>query len=136
MPTIPWTVLDRQPTTDEVVVMASRLEVRSLRQVPGFFLASLSLWRQALRSPGAVGASLEADLLHRTFWTLSAWTSKEALDTYAGTDPHRRTIARKRAVMRESTFTFWTVPTTGLPIDWSEAQRRLAQERAERGRQN
>ncbi len=106
--------------------MASRLEVRSLRHVPGFFLASLALWRQARRSPGAVGLSLKAQLLRRTFWTLSAWSDRAALESYAAAEPHRSTMRSKRAVVRDSTFVFWTVPAGELPITWSEAQRRIA----------
>jgi heme-degrading monooxygenase HmoA len=109
--------------------MASRLEVKALHQVPGFFLASLSLLRQARRAPGALGVTLKADLLQRTFWTLSAWSDKDALSAYAAAEPHKSTIARKRKVMRESTFTFWPAPATDLPIEWSDAQRRLAAER-------
>src|SRR6266567_1020729 len=115
MPTVPWITVN-PPTGSEVQVMASRLEVRALYQVPGFFLASLSLLRQARNSPGALGVTLKADLLQRTFWTLSAWTDKDALSAYAGSDPHKSTIARKRKVMRDSTFTFWPAPAADLPI--------------------
>lgn len=130
MPTIPWMTVN-PPTGSEVQVMASRLEVRALRHVPGFFLASLSLLRQARNSPGALGITLQADLLRRTFWTLSAWTDKDALTAYATAEPHKSTIARKRKVMRDSTFTFWSIPATDLPVEWSDARRRLADARAE-----
>lgn len=130
MPTIPWMTVN-PPTGSEVQVMASRLEVRALRHVPGFFLASLSLLRQARNSPGALGITLQADLLRRTFWTLSAWTDKDALTAYATAEPHKSTIARKRKVMRDSTFTFWNIPATDLPVEWSDARRRLADARAE-----
>ncbi|MBU3067961.1 DUF3291 domain-containing protein [Nocardia sp. NEAU-G5] len=129
MPTVPWITVN-PPTDSQVQVMASRLEVKSLHQVPGFFLASLSLLKQARNSPGALGVTLKAELLRRTFWTLSAWSDREALSAYAGSEPHKSTIARKRKVMRESTFTFWMAPATELPIEWSDAQRRLAAERA------
>ncbi|WP_062997667.1 DUF3291 domain-containing protein [Nocardia mikamii] len=131
MPTLPWVTVDR-PTTDTVQIMASRLEVRSLRHVPGFFATSIRLWRQARRSPGALGVTLKADLTRRTFWTLSAWTDQEAISAYARTDPHASAIVRARAVMRESTFVFWSVPAADLPIDWSEARRRIAEEREKR----
>jgi heme-degrading monooxygenase HmoA len=128
MPTVPWITVN-PPTESEVQVMASRLEVNALHQVPGFFLASLSLLRQARNSPGALGVSLKAEILRRTFWTLSAWTDKDALSAYASSEPHKSTIARKRKVMRESTFSFWMTPAANLPIDWADAQRRLAAER-------
>ncbi|MEV0296216.1 DUF3291 domain-containing protein [Nocardia sp. NPDC050710] len=131
MPTLPWITVN-SGTDSQAQVMASRLEVTSLRHVPGFLMASLTLWRQARRSPGVLGVSLKAELLKRTFWTLSAWTDKDAISGYASSDPHRTTVGIKRAVMRESTFVFWEVPADSLPITWAEAQRRLDEERRSR----
>ncbi|MEU4703702.1 hypothetical protein [Nonomuraea dietziae] len=56
MPTVPWIKVDT-PVGPDALIMASRLEVRSLRQVPGFLMASMTLLRQARRSPGALGVS-------------------------------------------------------------------------------
>ncbi|WP_030905794.1 DUF3291 domain-containing protein [Streptosporangium amethystogenes] len=130
MPTIPWIATNTPETGSTMVVMASRLEVRSLRHVPGFLLASLALWRQALKSPGAVGVSLKAELFKRTFWTLSAWKGQADIRSYASTEPHRSVMRRKRAVMHESTFVFWDAPAGRSPIGWEEAQERIAKERA------
>ncbi|WP_327092070.1 hypothetical protein OIE66_15985 [Nonomuraea sp. NBC_01738] len=127
MPTLPWITVDSSAEA-EVVVMASRLEVRSLRQVPGFLLTSMSLLRQALRSPGAVGVSLKAELFKRTFWTVSTWTGKPAIYAYAAAEPHKSVMRRKRAVMRESTFVFWDAPAA--QVGWDEVGRRIAAERA------
>ncbi len=128
MPTLPWVTIDR-PSTENVHIMASRLEVRSLRHVPGFFATSMRLWRQARRSPGAVGVTLKADLTARTFWTLSAWSDADAITTYARTEPHASAIVRARSVIKESTFVFWTVPPGELPIDWAQARQRIAEKR-------
>lgn len=76
MPTLPWMTPQAPGPGAEALVMASRLEVRSLRHVPGFFLASMALLRQARRSPGALGLSLRAQLPRRTFWTVSAWDGR------------------------------------------------------------
>lgn len=63
MPTIPWTTpklaANRRATSD-VVVMASRFELRSLRDVPRFLLAAMRIRRQMLKSPGVLGLSLIA----------------------------------------------------------------------------
>ncbi|MBT2212605.1 MULTISPECIES: DUF3291 domain-containing protein [Actinomadura] len=127
MPTLPWIPLEKAEPDAEVLVMASRLEVRSLRHVPGFFLASLRLLRQARGSDGAHGVTLKADLLKRTFWTLSAWRDRKAVHAYAAAEPHASTMRGKRAVMRDSTFVFWAVKGSELPLDWPEAQRRIAE---------
>ncbi|MCP2335506.1 hypothetical protein [Actinomadura rupiterrae] len=131
MPTLPWMTPQAPGPGAEALVMASRLEVRSLRHVPGFFLASMALLRQARRSPGALGLSLRAQLPRRTFWTVSAWDGRDALNSYASTEPHKSTMRAKRKVMRESTFVFWTVPAADLPVAWGEVERRIAEKRSE-----
>ncbi|MGI5452783.1 hypothetical protein ACQEWB_06315 [Streptomyces sp. CA-249302] len=84
---------------------------------------------QASGAPGAYGASLIAEPFKRTFWTLSAWQDKESLYTYARTEPHRSIMTGPRSTSKDSTFTFWQVPAAGLPLDRTEARRRLAEQR-------
>ncbi|WP_035848094.1 DUF3291 domain-containing protein [Kitasatospora azatica] len=129
MPTLPWvTPNPPRPQTTSALVMASRLEVRSFRDVPRFFLKSLVAWRQVKTAPGALGASLVAQPLKRTFWTLSAWESREDLYTYAKTEPHKTVMTSLRSTMQQSVFTFWEVPVGELPIRWPDARARLAEQ--------
>ncbi|MEV6279744.1 hypothetical protein [Nocardia sp. NPDC051832] len=109
--------------------MASRLEVNSVRNAPGFLIASLRLWLQARRAPGALGVALKADLLTGTFWTYSAWTDKAAIYAYASAEPHKSTVARKRKVMREATFVFFAAPAGAPPESWDAIGRRIAEQR-------
>ncbi|WP_089105736.1 DUF3291 domain-containing protein [Streptomyces hyaluromycini] len=132
MPTLRWTTVNTPAADAEAFVMASRLEVRSLKDVPRFFAKSLVAWKQVTGAPGAYGASLIAEPLKRTFWTLSAWEDKDALYRYARTEPHKSVMTGLRPTMKGSVFTFWQVPAAELPIDWTDARRRLAeQERAD-----
>ncbi len=108
--------------------MASRFEVRTLKDVPRFFLRSLAAWKQVRSAPGAYGASLIAQPARRVFYTLSAWQDRDALYAYARAEPHRGIMTSLRPTMRTSTFTFWEVDTTGLPITWDDARRRLAEQ--------
>ncbi|WP_128436993.1 DUF3291 domain-containing protein [Streptomyces cyaneus] len=128
MPTLPWTTVTTPAPDAQAFVMASRFEVRSLKDVPRFFLKSLAAWKQVSGAPGAYGASLIAEPFKRTFWTLSAWQDKEALYAYAKTEPHRSIMTGLRPTMKDSTFTFWQVPAADLPIDWADARRRLAEQ--------
>lgn len=131
MPTLPWTIPNKpRPGVTTALVMASRLEVRSLKDVPRFFLRSLVAWKQVRGAEGALGASLIAQPLRRTFWTLSAWESREQLYTYAATDPHNSIMKSLRPTMRGSTFTFWEVPVAELPITWADAKGHLAEKQA------
>jgi hypothetical protein len=128
MPTLRWTTVSTPAPDTEAFVMASRLEVRSLSDVPRFFLESLAAWKQVSSAPGAYGASLIAQPFKRTFWTLSAWEDKDALYTYAKTEPHRSIMNGLRPTMKDSVFTFWQIPAADLPIDWKDARRRLAEQ--------
>ena len=128
MPTIPWIPRNQGGPTG-AVVMASRLEVVSLTSVPNFFLKSMVVWRQVLKSPGVLGVSLRAQPLARTFWTLSAWESREALNAFSHSDPHARIVAKLRPVTKDALFVFWETDSADLPASWEEAQRRLAEER-------
>lgn len=125
MPTLPWVTPNPARPDTRAFVMASRFEVRSLKDVPRFFLKSLSAWGQVRKAPGALGASLVAQPLSRVFYTLSAWESRDALYAYAKTEPHKSIMTGLRETMRVSTFTFWEVPVDGLPIDWKDAKRRI-----------
>ncbi|KOX45677.1 hypothetical protein ADL09_22210 [Streptomyces sp. NRRL F-7442] len=108
--------------------MASRFEVRTLKDVPRFFLRSLAAWRQVRTAPGAYGASLIAQPSRRVFYTLSAWHDRDTLYAYAKSEPHRGIVTSLRSTMRDSTFTFWEVDVATLPITWDDAKRRLAEQ--------
>jgi heme-degrading monooxygenase HmoA len=128
VPTLPWTIPNPATPDTQAFVMASRFEVRSAKDVPRFFLKSLSAWRQVRTAPGALGASLIAQPLRRTFFTLSAWEGRDALYAFARTEPHRGIMNDLRPTMRDSTFTFWEVPVEELPLSWDTAKRHLAEQ--------
>ncbi|MEU6217732.1 DUF3291 domain-containing protein [Streptomyces sp. NPDC047022] len=128
MPTLPWTTVSTPASNAHAFVMASRLQARSLFDVPRFFLRSLAAWKQVRNAPGAYGASLVAQPLKRTFWTLSAWEDRQALYTYARAEPHRSVMNGLRSATDHSIFTFWQVPAADLPISWADARRRLAEQ--------
>lgn len=127
---IPWMV--RDSAEGEVVVMASKFELKTAWRSPVFLLYALRLWRQALRSPGVLGVSLRAAPLRGTFWTLSAWTDKKALYAYAKAAPHSPAMKRIHPWMKHSTFRFWTVPAGSLPAPakaadlWRDGEAHLA----------
>ena len=125
MPTLPWTAPKPppQPLDSPATVMASRLELRRVRDVPSFLAAALRIRRQMLASPGVLGLSLIARPLHRTFWTLSAWQDQAALGAATARQPHVQIMKHFRPRMAASSFVTWTA--AALPIPWDEARRRL-----------
>ncbi|MFD9905585.1 DUF3291 domain-containing protein [Streptomyces sp. NPDC059063] len=128
MPTIPWMTPREVPPSATAFVMASRLEVTSLKHVPRFFWKSYAAWKQVRTAPGALGASLEAQLFKGVFYTLSAWQDRDALYAYARAEPHKGIMTSLRPTMRGSVFTFWEVPAEELPISWADAKRRIEEE--------
>jgi quinol monooxygenase YgiN len=139
MATLPWTTTAVTPDSDaDVVVLGSRLELQSLRDVPGFLGAALKLRKQVLAMPGAVGVSLIANPTRKTFWTLSAWVDQASLDAFVATPPHVAVMQRYHERMVGSAFATWTAKTRDLPERrsnakqlWIEAKRRLGSARSE-----
>ncbi|GAA3374229.1 hypothetical protein GCM10020367_37300 [Streptomyces sannanensis] len=132
MPDVSWFTPDRPAPHTEAYVMASRFETRTLFGAFRFFLKAPGILRQLRSAPGAYGATLRARPLRRTFLTLSAWESRDALYRFAGSDPHRSSARALRPLMRDSAFTCWAVDADGLPLGWDEAERRLANQEATR----
>ncbi|MFE6287668.1 DUF3291 domain-containing protein [Streptomyces sp. NPDC057877] len=125
MPTLPWTEPNTPPRDTEVHVFASRFETRTLWGALRFLVRTPGVWRQVSRAPGAYGASLKAEPFKRTFWTLSAWESPDALKTFAHGGIHAPTARGLAPQMRDAKFASWTASSADLPLSWSEAARRL-----------
>ncbi|MZF86838.1 DUF3291 domain-containing protein [Streptomyces sp. SID5643] len=125
MPTLPWTVPNTPPRDTEVHVFASRFETRTLWGALRFLAGTPAVWRQVRRSPGAYGATLRAKPFKRTFWTLSAWESKDALHAFVRAGAHGHSSRGLAPQMKDSAFTTWQVSSDNLPLSWSEALRRL-----------
>ena len=105
--------------------MASRLPLASFRYLPAFFRATMHIRKQLSTASGLVGYSLDAQLARKTFWTLSAWESREALDRFSRANPHNTDVTIIRPHMHPTTFVFWTARGTDVPVRWDEARRRL-----------
>jgi heme-degrading monooxygenase HmoA len=124
---LPWSTAGAPSAGQDACVMASRFELTSAWRSPAFLAQAVRAWQQARRSPGVFGVTLRAQLLRRTYWTLSAWADQAALNTFARTEPHRTIMRRVRPWAKTATFRFWTVPADKLtPAElWAEAERRI-----------
>jgi hypothetical protein len=92
--------------------MASRLPLKRYRSIPGFLRATVAIRRQLARSEGLIGHSLKADLLRKTFFTLSAWADETVLNHFAGAQPHldlRSSKLPRRSVV-------------GSPVAWARVR--------------
>lgn len=125
MPALPWFQASTADSGTELTVMASRLPLRAYRHIPGFLRWTMRIRGQLAGAPGLVGYSLDARLLRKTFWTLSAWTSREAIEAFVRMDPHEAAMTAIRPHMGEPTFAFWTATPQDLPLRWDEARVRI-----------
>ncbi|KUN08843.1 hypothetical protein AQI95_07545 [Streptomyces yokosukanensis] len=127
MPVLPWVVPTAPPRDTEVYVFASRFETRTLWGALCFLARTPGVWRQIARARGAYGATLKAQPLRRTFWTLSAWESADALKAFAHSGAHRPTSRALAPQMRDASFATWRTAGDRLPPSWAEAEQRLKQ---------
>ncbi|MGW3205781.1 DUF3291 domain-containing protein [Streptomyces sp. NPDC001135] len=126
LPALPWIVPNTPPRDAQVHVFASRFETRSLWGALRFLARTPGVWWQIGRAPGGYGASLKAQPLRRTFWTLSAWESADALKAFAHSGAHRPASRGLASEMRGVAFATWQASSDQLPLSWEEAERRLA----------
>jgi hypothetical protein len=132
MPALPWIKVS-EPDRDAVyVVMASRIPLRSYAQVPSFLRATSRIRRQLAKADGLIGYSLDAKLLAKTFWTLSVWRDQQALDTFAGAEPHRGLTAAIRPHMNPTTFVTWISPGSDVPVKWETARQHVGRKDGDR----
>jgi len=93
--------------------------------VPGFLRDTLRLRRQLATSPGLVGYGLLAELVRKTFWTVSVWEDDASLRAFAGAEPHRSIMRRAPARMGASAFHPFEVTAADLPLGWDDVKHRV-----------
>ena len=125
MPALPWKRIDEVDADDRAdgdgVTTAAAVSSAHSGVPP----ATLRIRRQLAEAPGVVGYALDAKLFAKTFWTVSAWRSREQLEAFAATDPHRGDVGKIRSHMEPTTFVFWTATASDLPIPWDDVRRRI-----------
>lgn len=118
MPALPWTSRTTPDPEATYVVMGSRLPLRGYRYIPRFLAHSMKIRRQLAGADGLVGYALNARLVHKEFWTVSVWESRDHLERFAKADPHAGIIRTKPERMAESKFVFWTCHGADTPVGW------------------
>jgi uncharacterized membrane protein len=103
-------------------VLVSRLELRSLRDVPGFLRAALRLRRAFRASPGGITLQLAASPLTGRFWTWSSWADERQLQDYTRSRLHVQIMRHYRERLRDSTFRMLDPSQDALPTTWVEVR--------------
>jgi len=128
-----WASITEVPGGTEVTIMASRLPLRRYRHVPRFLRATSRIRKQLADSEGLVGYALDAQLVRKTFWTVSAWVGRDELRRFDRADPHRAETAAIKPMMEPTTFVFWSGRAGDLPVHWSEVRARVADHQSATG---
>ena len=125
MPALPWITVATPDRDANLTIIASRLPLRSHRDIPRFLWHTWLVQRQLAHSPGLVGYSLDARLWRKTFWTVSAWVSRPELGGFDRSSPHRAAKDAIRPAMLPTTFVMWRCRADCLPVTWVEVRGRV-----------
>lgn len=106
-----------------VFVSLTRLRLRSIRFVPGFFLYTFLAGEQVKAAGGFRNGALLQDR-RWTFWTMTAWDSQESMRAYMTSGAHKRAMPRLLHWCDEASVAHWTQPGADLPT-WEEADQRM-----------
>jgi hypothetical protein len=133
MPKLSWATINDVPPDTEVTIMGSRLPLRQYRHIPRFLRVTLRIRKQLAHADGLVGYALDAELTRKTFWTVSAWATRDQLNRFAGADPHHAQTDAIRPAMLDTTFVFWTGSARDLPVAWADVRERILASQSDPG---
>jgi hypothetical protein len=85
----------------------------------------MQIRKQLAASDGCAGYSLDAHLLRKTFYTLSAWQDRDAMNSFVHSGRHAAMLADMAGRLGQSTFVESRTRASGLPLDWGAAKQRL-----------
>ena len=104
-------------------VSITRLRIRSIRFLPFFAVFTQRSIRQVKRAPGFQGGSLLSDRSW-TFWTMTAWDSRENMRAYMTSGAHRKAMLHLLEWCDEASVVHWDHLEQDMPT-WTEADQRM-----------
>ena len=128
-PPLPWRTMTPVDPDDSYVVTMTRLPLRRHARIPAVMRATWRIVRELARSDGLVGYSLKADLIAKTFWTISAWKSTASLESFVGSDVHLRAMTDIGPHMNEPRIDTTVMQGTDVPPSWPHVRQRLTRPR-------
>ena len=121
---LPWQAFRQADRDREYVALLTYLPLKVHQALPMFAWHTFQIQRQLRTAAGLVGYSLEAKLLRRRFWTLSAWENEDALQAFVATEPHAAAMRALALHMDATAFIRWRVAGSDLPLTWADAHER------------
>lgn len=108
------------------VIVITRLRLKDPELFSEFFESAVAVVEQARQAQGNLAADVLADSDH-TFWTRTVWESRELMNGFVGSEPHRRTMPRIDGWCDEATFVDWDQSGPHVP-SWQEGYERLTRD--------
>jgi quinol monooxygenase YgiN len=130
MPPLPWRTTDSVDPSASYLLTITRLPLRSHLRIPSIGRATLRIVGELKRSDGLVGYALKADLIHKTFWTASAWRDDDALGRFVRSDTHHTAMASLQPHVADARIETLSVQGSELPPTWPDIARRLTTDSA------
>jgi Domain of unknown function (DUF3291) len=123
----PWFAIAPVEKDREYLALLSGLPLKTYRGFPRLVRFVVGTVQQMYGSRGAIGVTLRARPLARTFWTLSAWQDDQALREFVMKRPHLDAMKEMEPYMNPARFLRWRVTGNELPLRWADAVRRFKQ---------
>lgn len=127
MPASPWRTLHPPLPDREYVALLSYLPLKNHWRLPVFIVYTTQVMKQLASAKGIIGYTLLAHPLSKKAWTLSAWESNEALETFVNDPPHVRIMAALAPHLDKTSFLRWTVKGSDLPLRRPDALSRFVE---------
>jgi hypothetical protein len=101
------------------------VKLADVRILPAFIRFGVRIDRQLKRTSGAIGYRTGADVARLGFYHLSAWKDSDAIEDFVATAPHVEAIEQLAARLGTTTFRYWSVSGSELPMDFGRELHRL-----------
>ena len=101
----------------------TRLRVRSFFFLPQFLWGAIRSANQAERSAGFLGGKI-VRMSRNVFWTVTAWESEAAMNTYRVAGAHLRAMPKLLKWCDEAAVAHWSQDSGEIP-SWQEAHRNM-----------
>ena len=128
MPASPWKHFAEAKADQEYLVQLTYLPLKRYRMLFRFLRYSAAIQKQLANADGLLGFSLMAHPVSREFWTLSVWTSRDALMRFTGNMPHGHVMQALSGRMRPTVFIDWRINGSQCPPSWKDVLERFRNE--------
>lgn len=123
--------LDQVEMTPETIVILALTEV----EITGTSSDKSSFWervtsvRKSLdEMPGYLGGAIRKEILGPRAWTLTVWTSEEALEQFVASREHERAMREGAPAVKTSKFYRGKYAWKEMPIGWDVVEKLIDEE--------